>query len=191
MKEKLLLHVCCAPCAIYPLDQLAEKYELTIFFYDPNIHPRKEYNQRLEEIKKYAKKKNIAIEEGDYDTAEWFSKTKGMENEPERGKRCDTCFDMRLSKTAAKASVEKYDIWATALTISPHKDAAKINIIGKKLSQTFGVDFLTSDWKKKDGFKIATQMSKDEGFYRQDYCGCVYSKKERKKKNETNENILI
>lgn len=191
MKQSLLLHACCAPCAIYPIDQLAKQYELAIFFYDPNIHPRKEYIQRRDELKKFAKKQNILFEEGKYDTDNWFEKTKGLENEPERGKRCDVCFDIRLSKTAAKAKAEKYDAWATVLTISPHKDADKINMIGSRLSEQFAIPFLTHDWKKKEGFKIATKMSKAECFYRQDYCGCIYSKQERAKKNEINENILI
>lgn len=182
MKEKLLLHACCAPCAIYPIDQLAKEYELAIFFYDPNIHPRKEYIQRRNELKSFAKNIDIIFEEGDYDTSEWFEKIKGLEKEPERGKRCDVCFDIRLSKTAAKAKAEKYDAWATVLTISPHKDAAKINMIGQRLSDQFSIPFLTHDWKKKDGFKISTQMSKEQNFYRQDYCGCVYSKQEREEK---------
>lgn len=187
MKKKLLLHACCAPCAIYPIEQLAKEYKLAIFFYDPNIHPRKEYIQRRDEMKKYAQKINVDFEEGEYETAEWFAKTKGLEKEPERGARCDICFDIRFSKTATKAKAEKYSVWATVLTISPHKDADKINMIGEKLAAQYNIPFLTHDWKKKDGFKISSKMSKDEGFYRQDYCGCVYSKATREEIKNKNE----
>jgi len=176
MNSKLLLHACCAPCSIYILEQLAHDYDLTIFFYDPNIHPRQEYNLRRDELKNYAKKIGIKFEEGEYESKIWFDKVKGLENEPERGKRCDLCFDLRLSKTAAKAKMENYDAFATVLSISPHKDYQKISSIGQKLAAQHQIDFLDRDWKKKDGFKITSKMSKDEGFYRQDYCGCVYSK---------------
>jgi len=159
------------------LDQLAHEYDLTIFFYDPNIHPRKEYNLRRDEMKNYAKKIGLKFEEGEYNSSEWFKKTKGLENEPERGRRCDACFDLRLSKTATKAKAEGYDTFATVLSISPHKDYAKISMIGQSLANQLGIEFLDRDWKKKDGFKISSKMSKEEGFYRQDYCGCVYSKR--------------
>ncbi|MBU1202532.1 epoxyqueuosine reductase QueH [Patescibacteria group bacterium] len=177
MRPKLLLHTCCASCSIYVLDQLAHEYDLTIFFYDPNIHPRKEYNLRRDEMKNYAKKIGLKFEEGEYNSSEWFKKTKGLENEPERGRRCDACFDLRLSKTATKAKAEGYDTFATVLSISPHKDYAKISMIGQSLANQLGIEFLDRDWKKKDGFKISSKMSKEEGFYRQDYCGCVYSKR--------------
>jgi len=181
MKTKLLLHSCCAPCSIYVLEQLAQDYELTIFFYDPNIHPRREYIQRRDEMKKYAEKIGVVFEEGLYNTSRWFDKTKGLEDEPERGKRCEVCFDIRLGATAQKAKEEKYDIWTTVMSISPHKDVKQINCIGHKLASQYGVKFLEADWKKNDGFKIASQMSKAECFYRQDYCGCVYSKLAREK----------
>lgn len=179
MKSKLLLHSCCAPCSIYVLDQLAHDYDLTIFFYDPNIHPRKEYLLRRDEMKNYAKKVGVYFVEGEYESKKWFDRAKGMEAEPERGKRCDMCFDMRLSKTAAKAKAEKYDMFATVLSISPHKDYQKISMIGNKLADQLGIDFLDRDWKKKDGFKIGSKMSKEEGFYRQDYCGCIYSQRDK------------
>ncbi|MFA6466643.1 MAG: epoxyqueuosine reductase QueH [Patescibacteria group bacterium] len=177
MKQRLLLHSCCAPCSIYVLEQLAKDYQLSIFFYDPNIHPRKEYNLRRDEMQKYAKKIAINFEEGPYNTAEWFTKTKGLEAEPEKGQRCEVCFDIRLGQTAKKAKEENYDLWATVMSISPHKDVSQINCVANKLVKEYGVKFLEADWKKNNGFKIASEMSKKEGFYRQDYCGCLYSKK--------------
>ena len=179
MKPRLLLHACCAPCSIYVLSKLAHEYDLAIFFYDPNIHPRKEYNLRRDELKKYAEKIGVKFEEGEYDSSEWFSRAKGLENEPERGRRCEMCFDFRLSKTATKAKAEKYGAFATVLSISPHKDYAQISVIGQSLANQLGIEFLDRDWKKKEGFKIASRMSQAEGFYRQDYCGCVYSKKDK------------
>jgi predicted adenine nucleotide alpha hydrolase (AANH) superfamily ATPase len=178
MKEKLLLHSCCAPCAIYVIEELTKQFNVTVFFYDPNIHPRKEYNLRRDEMKKYASKIGINFEEGAYESKDWFDNAKGLEAEPERGKRCEMCFDFRLSKTAAKAKAENYHAFATVLSISPHKDYKQISVIGQKLAEQFAIDFIDRDWKKKEGFKIAAKMSQAEGFYRQDYCGCIYSKKQ-------------
>lgn len=177
MKPKLLLHACCAPCSIYVLQKLSQDHEVTIYFYDPNIHPQEEYILRRDELKKYAQQIGIVFAEGEYETEKWFKKTKGLENEPERGKRCGACFDLRLAKTAAKAKAENYDVWATVLSISPHKDAGQINAVGQKIAAVVGLPFIAEDWKKNNGFKIASQLSKEEGFYRQNYCGCIYSKK--------------
>lgn len=189
MKQKLLLHACCAPCSIYVLDKLFQDYDLNIFFYDPNIHPRLEYIKRRDELKKYAKKIGVSFEEGRYNTDDWFRKTNGLENEPEKGRRCEICFDVRLSETAKKAKDDNYDIWTTVMSISPHKDVEQINRVGRKLSDVYGIKFLEADWKKGNGFKIASQMTKTEGFYRQDYCGCIYSKIARiRSKIKANEN---
>jgi len=185
MKSKLLLHSCCAPCSIYVLKKLSQDWEITIYFYDPNIHPRVEYNKRRDEIKSYAEKLNIEFIEGDYDTPTWIAKTKDLENEPEKGKRCDVCFDIRLGETARKAAQENYQAFATVLSMSPHKDAKKISVIGRSLAKKFKIDFVDRDWKKNDGFKIANKLSAREGFYRQDYCGCIYSK------NKQHENRVI
>ncbi|MFA6307453.1 MAG: epoxyqueuosine reductase QueH [Patescibacteria group bacterium] len=176
MQPRLLLHSCCAPCSIYVLRKLAKDYELSIFFYDPNIHPRLEYIKRRDEMKAYAKKIGVDFMEGEYDSVNWIDKTRGLENELEKGKRCEVCFDIRLNETAKKAKAEGYDFWTTVMSISPHKDASQINMVANKLARLHDSKFLEADWKKNDGFKIAAQMSKDEGFYRQDYCGCIYSK---------------
>ncbi len=176
--KRLLLHVCCAPCAIYPIQELSQEYEVTIYFYDPNIHPKEEYISRRDEIKEYAKSNSINFEEGEYNDDEWFKKTKGLEDELEKGKRCEVCFDIRLKETALKAKKEKYDIWASVLSISPHKDFKQISMVGNRLAESVGIEFLDKDWKKKDGFKKSCMLSKQENFYRQDYCGCIYSKRD-------------
>jgi predicted adenine nucleotide alpha hydrolase (AANH) superfamily ATPase len=181
MKNKLLLHSCCAPCSIYVLQQLMSAWDLTVYFYDPNIHPRQEYNQRRDEMKAYCEKLKVNFIEGPYDSVTWLEKTKGLEQEPEKGKRCDVCFDIRLAETAKYAKLHAYQAFATCLSISPHKDAKKISFIGQKLSQIFSVDFLDKDWKKNEGFKIACALSKQENFYRQNYCGCMYSKRDNVK----------
>ncbi|MFA6253366.1 MAG: epoxyqueuosine reductase QueH [Patescibacteria group bacterium] len=177
MKPKLLLHACCAPCSIYVLQKLSADHEVTIYFYDPNIHPRQEYNLRRDELKKYAEKFKIDFVEGPYDSANWLARTKGLENEPERGQRCEVCFDIRLAESARYAKNNNFDIWTTVLSISPHKDAKQINMVGEKIAVTVGLLYISADWKKNDGFKIAGQLSKQENFYRQDYCGCIYSKR--------------
>lgn len=174
-KNKLLLHVCCAPCAIYPLEQLVREYEATIYFYDPNIYPKAEYILRRDEMKKFAKKIGVEFVEGEYDATRWFQAVKGLEREPEKGARCEVCFDVRLAETARKAKDEQYDAWTTVLTISPHKSAEQVNRVGRRLAQKFNIPFLVYDFKKNNGFKIASALSKQENFYRQDYCGCIYS----------------
>jgi hypothetical protein len=155
------------------------EWQVTVYFYDPNIHPRAEYIQRRDEMKGYAKKLKIEFIEGPYDTFNWIQKTRGLEKEPERGKRCDVCFDIRLGETARFATAENYNAFATVLTISPHKNAKKISLIGQKVADKFKIDFVDRDWKKDEGFKIAAKLSEQEGFYRQDYCGCLFSKRDR------------
>lgn len=176
---KLLLHACCAPCSIYVLQQLSADYQVTIYFYDPNIHPRVEYNLRRDELKKYAAKLKLDFVEGPYDSAQWLAKTKGWEAEPEKGQRCEICFDMRLAESARYAKSNSFDYWTTVLSISPHKSAEQINRVGKRIADIIGLPFIAANWKKNNGFKIASQLAKQENFYRQDYCGCIYSKKAR------------
>lgn len=176
MKPKLLLHACCAPCSIYVLQRLSADYQVTIYFYDPNIHPRLEYNRRRDELRKYAKKIGINFIEGPYHSREWLAKTKGWENEPERGQRCTICFDMRLMASANFAKENGFDIWTTVLSISPHKSSEQINSVGEKIAGLVGLPYMPANWKKNDGFKIASQLSREQEFYRQNYCGCIYSK---------------
>ena len=175
MKSKLLLHTCCGPCVIYVIEQLSEDYQVTVYFYNPNIHPREEYLARKKEITKYLDKIGVEFIEGKYDTKKWFEVTTGLEHQPEKGKRCDVCFAFRLGETIKYAKEHGFTAWATSLSISPHKSYQQISEIGQDLAEEYNIEFVDKDWKKQDGFKKACDMSRVENFYRQDYCGCVYS----------------
>ncbi len=177
--SKLLLHACCAPCACYPIELLKGEYDITLFFYNPNIHPEPEYQARLNEIKKFCQAENIKLVEGEYDMMRWFELTKNLKYEPERGRRCDICYELRLRKTAEHAKANGYDYFGTDLSISPHKKADTINEIGKKLELAYGVKYFEANFKKQDSYKKSLEISKKHAFYRQDYCGCTYSKRDR------------
>jgi predicted adenine nucleotide alpha hydrolase (AANH) superfamily ATPase len=175
-KLKILAHLCCAPDALYVVQLLRETYKVGGYFYNPNIHPESEYKLRLKETEKIAKILNFKLIEGDYDSENWFRMIKGFEEEPEKGRRCDICYAMRLDRTARKAKEEGYDLFSTTLTISPWKKAHKINQIGRMLGKKYKIKFLEADFKKKDGFKKSVKLSKKFGLYRQNYCGCTFSK---------------
>ncbi len=177
MKEQMLLHICCAPCSTYVLELLRADYDVTGFFYNPNIHPASEYQRRENEMKKYAHNIGIKLICGEYENERWFDMVKGLENEPEGGKRCSLCFHIRLSETAKYAKEHGYNIITTTLSISPHKNAILINQIGDEVSKEFKVDFYSADFKKRGGFEKSIKMSKESGLYRQSYCGCIFSKK--------------
>ena len=177
-KPRLLLQVCCAPCFCGSIDQLTENFTVTAFFYNPNIQPKEEFNLRLDALKQliahYPSVKLIVPEQ---DEEEYLSFVKGLENEKEGGSRCTSCFDLRLEKTAkflADNSGE-FDYFATTLTVSPHKNAKLINEIGNKMGEKYNVQYLESDFKKKDGFLRSIRKSKELDLYRQDYCGCSFS----------------
>lgn len=176
-KIKMLLHICCAPCASHVIRVLNDRYEVTGYFYNPNIYPKDEYDLRWRDMKRIAKEFDIGLLNPSYDAKTWFSLAEGLEKEPEGGKRCEICFLMRLENTAKRAKEEGYDIFATTLTISPHKDAGLINRIGKSLSQKYEIDFLSADFKKKEGFKKSIELSKRYRLYRQNYCGCLFSRR--------------
>lgn len=173
--KKLLLHCCCAPCAAYVITLLEKEYNLTLFFYNPNIHPGYEYEDRLKELEKFADMKSIELFKGDYDVKNWLLKTAGREKDPERGERCSICYEERLRKTAQLAKENDFAFWSTTLTISPHKNAEVINNFGNNLEKEYKINFLAADFKKKDGFKNSLEMSRKYEFYRQNYCGCLYS----------------
>ncbi|MEK7400661.1 MAG: epoxyqueuosine reductase QueH [Candidatus Poribacteria bacterium] len=174
----MLLHICCAPCSTHVIDSLKADYDLDGYFYNPNIHPENEYDLRGKEIQRYAESNNIMLIHEEYDDVQWFELNKGMDDMPEGDKRCEICFEMRLEKTARYAKEHGYDIIATTLSISPHKNAQKINEIGLKVAKKHGVRFLEADFKKRGGFERSIQMSRQFGLYRQSYCGCIFSKKE-------------
>lgn len=177
----LLLHSCCAPCSSYVLEYLSNFFNITVFYYNPNIHPELEYRKRVEEQKEFIEKlpvkRKINFIEGKYLPEEFFDIAKGLEEEREGGIRCFKCYELRLKEAAKKAKELNFDYFTTVLSISPHKNAEKINEIGEKISQEFGVKFLNSDFKKKNGYKRSIELSKDYNLYRQDYCGCVYSQR--------------
>ncbi len=176
-KNNLLLHSCCAPCSGDIIIRLKESsINFSIFFYNPNIHPKKEYILRKNENKKFAIKYNIPFIDADYDVENWFELTKGMEWEPERGKRCSTCFDMRFFKTASYASKNNFDIISSTLGISRWKDFNQINNSGIRATELFkDITYWTYNWRKNNGSQNMLAVSKSERFYMQEYCGCIYS----------------
>lgn len=174
--NKLLLHICCAGCGAYISQLLKQNYKVILFFYNPNIYPESEYNKRLEETRRIAKKFNLKIIIGEYNRKRWHDLIKGHEQDEEKGKRCLICYRERLRETAKIAKKVKAKYFTTTLTISPHKDAEEINKIGSELAVSYGIKFLNRDYKKHDGFKKSAIMSKKLGLYRQDYCGCEFSR---------------
>lgn len=179
---RLLLHVCCAPCSSYVLEYLSEYFEITVFYYNPNIEPEGEYRFRAAEeqrfISEIAPKHPIRYIEGSYDPAEFHRAARGLEKEPEGGERCTACFRLRLERAADMCRACGCDYYTTTLTISPLKDADRLNGIGRELAAKYGVQWLPSDFKKRGGYVRSVELSKEHGLYRQDYCGCVYSKAE-------------
>ena len=182
-RPRLLLHVCCAPCSSYVLEYLNRYFDITVLFYNPNISPKSEYDYRAQELCRLAKEMPLSapitcrIEE--YDPASFAAIAKGVEQEPEGGERCTACYRLRLTRTAQIAAADGYDYFTTTLSISPLKDAVRLNTIGGELAETYGVPYLYSDFKKREGYKRSIQLSAEYSLYRQDYCGCAYSKAER------------
>ena len=177
-RKKLLLQCCCGPCSGYVLEYLTKYFDIAVLFYNPNIQPREEYEKRLfwmrEVLSKYPE--SVKIIECAYDGDKFVSAAKGLEKEPEGGERCTECFRLRLRETARFAKFEGFDYFCTTLSVSPHKDEMRLNDIGLELEKEFGVKWLPSDFKKRDGYKRSTQLAREYGLYRQDYCGCLFSK---------------
>ncbi|MCH5250120.1 MAG: epoxyqueuosine reductase QueH [Lachnospiraceae bacterium] len=193
---ELLLHSCCAPCSSYVLEYLRPFFKITVFYYNPNISMEPEYLKRVEEQKRLISAYNEALRsdvqselrcaaypidiiEGDYEPDKFFEAAKGLESCPEGGERCFACYELRLRKTSQIATDGQYDYFTTTLTISPLKNAAKLNEIGEKLENECGINWLPSDFKKKGGYQRSIELSKEYQLYRQNYCGCIYSKPER------------
>jgi hypothetical protein len=190
---KLFLHSCCAPCSSYVLEYLSQYFEITVFFYNPNISIESEYQNRVNEIKRLIKEQkkeyrnSITFIEGEYDPKVFYDMAKGMEDLPERGQRCYHCYELRMKEAARMASESGADYFTTTLSISPHKNAVWINEIGERLESEYGIKHLPSDFKKKNGYKRSIELSEQFDLYRQDYCGCIYSKMERERqKREQN-----
>lgn len=179
-KPKLLLHSCCAPCSSGVLEQLIKQFDITIFYYNPNIYPSSEYDKRVKEQKKFIKlfDKNIKFLEIGYESANFYKAVKGMEDEKEGKERCFTCYRLRLEKTALLAKEQNYDYFTTTLSLSPYKNANKLNDIGKELSTIYDVKYLYSDFKKNNGYLRSIENSKKYNLYRQPYCGCEFSYQE-------------
>ena len=181
---RLLLHSCCAPCSSYVLEYLSRYFEITVFYYNPNIYPPEEFGKRVEEQKRLIRqmpaKHPISFLDGPYEPERFYEMAKGLEKVPEGGERCFRCYRLRLTETAEMARAGKYDYFTTTLSISPLKNAEKLNEIGGQLAKDYGVDYLYSDFKKRNGYKRSTELSREYGLYRQDYCGCVFSMRERR-----------
>jgi epoxyqueuosine reductase len=176
-KQSLLLHTCCGPCATHVIELLLQDYDVTAYFYNPNIQPEEEYLKRLGAIEKYCSAKDIVLLKGSYESKKWMDIAVSLQDEPEGGKRCEACFSFRLKETARFAKENSFPIFATTLTISPHKNAAVVNKAGQDASKTAKVQFLEADFKKGDGYRKSCELSKKLGLYRQSYCGCLYSKR--------------
>ena len=189
-RPRLLLHACCAPCSSFCLESLLPHFDITVYFYNPNITGAEEYERRKTEILRFVKEFGTdtgypaAVRTEAHDTAAFFEAVRGYEDVPEGGLRCVKCFRLRLNRSAELAASEGFDYFTTTLTISPLKNAAVLNALGEEIGREKGVAFLPSDFKKKNGFFRSTELSRQYGLYRQDYCGCVFSKRERQKKTE-------
>jgi len=173
--KSLLLHICCANCATIPIELLQDQFKIKLLWYNPNIYPQSEYQKRLADVKKLAKIYKIDLIIINDDFEKWHELTRGLEKEKEGEKRCDICFQMRLQKTAEIGHKKGFDYFATTLTIGPQKKAEKVNQIGEDMAKKYDIKFYSADFKKKDGFKKSLDLSKKYSFYRQNYCGCIYS----------------
>ena len=190
--SRLFLHSCCAPCSSYVLEYLCPYFDITVFYYNPNISASEEYKKRVEEQKRLIAAYNaegkghpIKIVEGDYEPAKFYEAVKGYEQCGEGSERCFRCFDLRLRETAVRAKEQGFDYFGTTLTISPLKNAVKLNEIGQNLSEEYAIAWLPSDFKKKNGYKRSVELSAQYELYRQDFCGCSFSKAERMSQERT------
>lgn len=175
-KSKLLLHICCAGCGAYISRLLKQNFQVTLYFYNSNIFPKSEHDKRLVETKRIAKEFGLSLIVGGYNHKDWLEKIKGHENDPEKGERCIICYKDRLESTAKIAQKSQFNLFTTTLSISPYKDAKAISQIGNELAVQYNVKFLDKDFKKEDGFKKSVQLSRELGLYRQNYCGCEFSR---------------
>lgn len=191
-RPTLLLHSCCAPCSTYVLEYLSEYFDITVYYYNPNIFPEEEYNKRILEQQKLihamGKQHEIKFISKPYSPSDFYDAIKGVEHIPEGGERCFRCYRVRLLEACMECVRGGYDYFTTTLSISPMKNSEKLNEIGEELAKEHGVHYLPSDFKKRNGYLRSTQLSKEYGLYRQDYCGCVFSKKEHEEQINNSKN---
>lgn len=182
----LLLHSCCAPCSSYVLEYLSRYFQITIFYYNPNISEGEEYRKRVEEQKRLIRempvKNPVSFLEGNYDPREYYDAVKGLEQLGERSKRCYACYELRMEKAVQTAKEKGYDYFTTTLSISPYKNADWLNEIGQKLEEEYGVRYLYADFKKRNGYKRSIELSQQYHLYRQDFCGCEFSQREEEER---------
>ena len=185
---RLLLHSCCAPCSSYTLEYLSRYFDITVYYFNPNISPKQEFDKRFEEQKRLISqmpfKNRVTLVEGDYNYDDFLEIAKGLENVPEGGERCFRCYKMRLESTARLAKEQGFDYFCTTLSISPLKNSQKINELGFEIEEKYGVKWLSSDFKKREGYKRSIQLSREYSLYRQNFCGCVFSKNQQGESNE-------
>ena len=180
-KPSLLLHACCGPCSSYVLEYLTKYFDITIYYYNPNIYPKIEYDRRLNELRKFIidSKSNVNVIEEIYDEEDYNNAVKNLEHLGEKSIRCYKCYEFRIDRAAKYAKENNFDYFTTTLSISPHKNSKWINEIGEQLQDRYDINYLYADFKKKEGYKRSLELSRQYNLYRQDYCGCKYSKKER------------
>ena len=186
-KREILVHACCASCSSYVLAHLAEAYEATAYFYNPNIHPESEYQLRLGEMRRVSERLGLRLIEGSYRNLRWWKEIWPFKDLPEKSARCWACYRFRLEATAKKAAELGISLFTTTLSVSPHKIHERIAAIGVEEAARYGIEFLAEDFKKRDGFKISIERSREIGLTRQDYCGCFMSLEEARKRRETAE----
>ena len=184
----LFLHACCAPCSSYVLEYLSRYFDITLFYYNPNISPAAEYTERVEEVKRLLREMPLVhpvhFMEGSYNPEVFYEAVKGHEEDPERGERCTICYRLRLEEAARRAAEGGFDYFTTTLSISPLKDCERLNAIGDAMGEKYGVAHLHADFKKKNGYRRSTELSREYHLYRQNYCGCVFSKKEAEEREK-------
>lgn len=189
VRPSLLLHACCAPCSSYVLEYLCEYFDITVYFYNPNIYPESEYSFRADELSRFVEEchnnSKIRVICENYNDAEFYEAVRGLEKEGEGSVRCKACYELRLERSAVYASDNRFDYFTTTLSISPYKNCEWLNEIGEKCAEKYNIKYLFSDFKKNNGYKRSCELSKKYQLYRQDYCGCVYSKLEAEKRNNS------
>lgn len=186
-RPQLVLHACCAPCSSAVLERLNEAFEITVYYYNPNIAPESEFRLRAQEQARLVRQmplQDVRVVEGPYDSARFYHLVRGLEGEPEGGERCNVCFEMRLRRTAEFALEMGAPYFTTTLSISPLKDARRLNALGMRIAAEMGLHYLCSDFKKKNGYRRSCELSQQYGLYRQDYCGCIFSQQERARQKQ-------